>query len=326
MSDQLNADRVLLVGAGGMAREYARVLTALERPMLVVGRGVGSAAAFEAATGTTVGTGPLSTQLDALDSIPETAIVAVNAMFLTDVAVELAEAGVRRLLLEKPGALDEDELERLVAAAERTGAEMRIGYNRRFMPSVRQARRMVGEDGGVVSVKFDFSEPSRRIATLGKPERELSTWFYGNSSHVVDLGLHFAGACDEVVGLVAGRVSWHPDAGVFVGSARSATGALLSWHANWVGPGRWGLEVMTAERRLIMQPLEQLRVQTHDSFDESPVDLGEPDGFKPGLLDQVRAFLDGVDADLLPTLAEHVTSFSTFEAIRTGRPPKERDR
>ena len=316
----MTTEPTLLVGAGGMSVAYAQVLTALDHPFDVLGRGADSAATFEAATGVAAGTGPLDEQLQRRDTVAETAIVSVNAMHLTEVTAQLARAGVKRLLVEKPAALDGRELDELVAVAAETGADIRIGYNRRYLASVRAARQMVAEDGGVLSVKCDFSEPSRRIGTLDKPQRELDTWFYGNSSHVVDLALHFVGDCDETLGAVAGGVPWHPAAGVFVGHAHGVSGALLSWHANWIGPGRWGVEVITAERRLILQPLEQLRVQSHDGFDEVPVELdAELDrAHKPGLMLQVRAFLYREDDEHLCTLEDHRRRHPTFESIRTG--------
>lgn len=316
----MNDERVLLIGAGAMAIEYAKTLANLGITPVVMGRGEQSAAAFSEATGLPVGTGPLDQQLAGVAELPKVAIVTVNAMFLTDATTTLIKAGVIRLLVEKPAALDRAELDRLTAVANDEGAEVALGYNRRYASSVRRARDMVDEDGGVVSVKFDFSEPSRRIATLDKPERELLTWFYGNSSHVVDLALHFSGGLTHLSAMTAGGVDWHPQSGIFVGHGRGANGALVSWHSNWVGPGRWGLEVVTAERRLIMQPLEQLRIQTHDGFAETPVeiDMTLDQEFKPGLMRQVRAFLSGEEADHLCSLDEHRSRFDTYEVIRTG--------
>ena len=312
---------LLMIGAGAMAQEYAKVFDVIEQPVIVMGRGTSSATAFETATGQPVGTGPLEDQLNALGTIPDQAVVTVNAMFLAEITASLAERGVQRILVEKPAALDAEELTMLRKVVSRTGAEVRIGYNRRFLPSVMSARRMVEEDGGVLSVSFDFSEPSRRIATLDKPQRELDTWFYGNSSHVVDLALHFVGPIETVDGLTGGGVDWHEPAGVFVGHGRATSGALVSWHANWMGPGRWGVQVITPERRLILAPIEQLRVQDHGSFAEHPIeiDTSSDGGCKPGLLGQVTAFLTGAGIEHLPTLDEHAARWPSFEMIRTGR-------
>lgn len=321
--DPHTKDPVLLVGAGAMAVSYAAVLQALGRPFVVLGRGSESARRFTESTGVAVTTGPLDRQLAALDRAPSEAIVTVNAMHLADVTAQLAAAGVRRALVEKPAALDSEELDALRRAAAATDAEIVVGYNRRFLESVLTARRFIEEDGGVLSVKFDFSEPSRRIATLAKPQRELDTWFYGNSSHVIDLALHFAGAPREIAAVTSRRatVPWHPGPAVFAGHATSVGGALLSWHANWVGPGRWGVEVVTAERRLILRPLERLSLQTHSGFDEVEVDLDlELDQrFKPGLYRQVDAFLSGNGATSLLTLDDHAARWQALEAIRIGR-------
>ena len=73
---------ILLVGAGGMAKEYLRVLRHLEMDVQVMGRGAHSASTFFDDTGVRVGTGPLTSQLDDLSGEVSTAIVAVNAQNL----------------------------------------------------------------------------------------------------------------------------------------------------------------------------------------------------------------------------------------------------
>jgi predicted dehydrogenase len=312
------AIEILLVGAGKMAIDYARVLTALDVRQIVLGRGAASAEAFKAATGIEPSQGALADQLQALPRVPDTAIVTVNAMYLAEVTAQLVKAGVRRILVEKPAALDLAEMATLVSAV--GDAEVYVGYNRRFMASTLRAAEIVAADGGVLSVKFDFSEPSRRIAQIAKPQRELDTWFYGNSSHVIDLAFHFFGAPVALQGAVAGAVSWHPAAGMFAGHARNAQDAVMSWHANWLAPGRWGMEVMTAENRLIFQPLEKLRVQSHRSFDEvaEVLDDALDTAFKPGLMRQVRAFLYGEMADRLPSLQAHATAMQYYDVVRRG--------
>ena len=309
---------ILLVGAGKMAIDYARVLTALGVQQTVLGRGVASAQAFTSATGIAATHGALADQVAALPHVPNTAIVTVNAMFLAQVTAQLVQAGVRRILVEKPAALDLAEMAALVAAV--GDARVFVGYNRRFMASTLRAADIVAADGGVLSVKFDFSEPSRRIAQIAKPQRELDTWFYGNSSHVIDLAFHFFGAPVALHGTVSGAVSWHPAAGMFAGHARNANDAVMSWHANWLAPGRWGMEVMTPENRLIFQPLEKLRVQSHRSFDEvaEVLDDALDVAFKPGLMRQVRAFLYGEMADRLPTLQAHAVAMQYYDVVRTG--------
>ncbi|WP_107498424.1 Gfo/Idh/MocA family oxidoreductase [Thalassobius sp. I31.1] len=316
-----NIGQVLLVGAGGMAQAYAAVLTSMGVTPRVLGRSPASAAAFEAATGLTPGTGDLVTQLEGVDP-NATAIVTVNAHALAEVTQTLMRHGIKRLMVEKPAALDMEEMASLQSVATAVGAEVYVAYNRRFLSSVIEADRLIDLDGGIVSVKFDFSEPTRKIGALGKPERELSTWFYGNSTHVIDLAFHFFGPPDTLEAHVAaqGGIDWHPQAGVFTGFGASEDGATIAWHSNWVSPGRWGLEVLTRERRIIMQPLEKLRIQTHDSFAEIDhvIEDACDQSSKPGLLRQTTAFLTGADEQRLVSLEAHGANMVFYEAIRNG--------
>lgn len=311
---------VLMVGAGKMAIEYAKVLKALGHDQIVLGRGAASAKAFEDAVGIRPSQGDLAAQLSALRSVPETAIVTVNAMHLAEVTEAVLRAGVRRVLVEKPAALDLVEADSLNAAATAAGAEVFVAYNRRFLASTLRADEIIAADGGVLSVKFDFSERARSIATMGKPQRELDTWFFGNSTHVVDLAFHFFGPPITLSAEISGGISWHKAAGWFTGHARNASGGLMTWHANWMAPGRWGCEVLTAEHRLIMQPLEKLRVQSHEGFAETEVALDDTFdlAFKPGLMRQTRAFLYGEMAERLPSLSAHVAAMRYYDVIRTG--------
>lgn len=315
-----SAPAVLLVGAGKMAIDYAKVLTALGHDQIVLGRGAASAAAFETATGIRPTQGALEDQLAALPHLPDTAIITVNAMHLAEVTETVLRAGVKRVLVEKPAALDLAEAARLKAAVIATGAEVFVAYNRRFLASVLRADEIIAADGGVLSVKFDFSERSRAIALLGKPQRELDTWFFGNSTHVVDLAFHFFGPPTMLSAEIGGGISWHPAAGWFAGHACNDTSGVMSWHANWMAPGRWGVEVLTAEHRLILQPLEKLRVQSHAGFDEQaePLEDALDLAFKPGLMRQTRAFLYGELAERLPRLAAHAEAMRYYDIIRTG--------
>ena len=56
--------KILLVGTGYMAREYAKVLKALKKSFLVVGRGQENASAFEKITDVPAITGGLQSYLE----------------------------------------------------------------------------------------------------------------------------------------------------------------------------------------------------------------------------------------------------------------------
>ena len=299
---------VLLIGAGPMAVAYGRVLNALGVAWTVVGRGNRSAAQFATATGRAPVVGGLASYLVNPDVSVDAAIVALPVRQLAAATKSLIEARARRILVEKPAGLTASEIEDVARAAGRGRADVFVAYNRRFYSSVAAARRLIDEDGGVTSFHMEFTEFSERILKSVDDRMLLSNWFLANSTHVVDLAFFLAGEPTAATGLSAGELDWHPPGAAFVGHGRTATGAVFSWHADWGSAGRWGLDLRTPRRRLILQPLETLAVQEKGSVAIShyPIDDDLDRQFKPGLYRQVEAFLSEKPVtSALPTIAAH---------------------
>lgn len=282
-----------LIGAGVMAQDYAKVLKSLGAGFSVIGRSAASAERFEAATGLPARQGGLSDALQTLGA-PKHAIVAVGVEQLATIAMALIRAGTRRLLVEKPGGLDTAEVSALAQAAASHGAEVWIAYNRRFYASTDMARRLIEEDGGVTSCAFEFTEWSHVIAPLVKAPGVKEAWFLANSTHVVDLAFHLCGFPADWKAWHGGSLSWHPSSARFCGAGVTRRGVFFSYQADWEAPGRWGLEVLTRRRRLILRPMEQLQVIPLGSVKAEAVELDDhlDKEFKPGLFNQTKAFLD----------------------------------
>lgn len=317
MSGNIIRNSVLLVGCGAMAQAYARVLTDLGVQYHVVGRSHDSADAFQREIGVTPLKGGVQAALASLDSTPWAALVAVDIPNLAEVTQILVAHGVRRILLEKPGGITPHEVEKLALCCSKARADVYVAYNRRCYESIRQASKIISDDGGAISLKFDFTELGGQVDRLVSSEEIKRNWFYANSTHVVDLAFHLAGAPIEMTGSVAGGLSWHPAGAIFVGSGRTERGALFSYHANWSAPGRWLVEVMTAHHRLILQPLEELRVQRHGAMaiEQVALDNDWDSHFKPGVHQQVAAFLSPNAGDVLLPLDEHVKHHVWYREI-----------
>lgn len=301
---------VLLVGAGPIALAYAKVLQGMGVDFTAIGRGAESAQKFKHACGVPPATGGLADWLAGNRIVPGTvAIVALSAVDLADATCALADADVRRILVEKPAGLSVAEIDRVAEVAARTGAEIYVAYNRRFYASVQAARAMITEDGGATSFHFEFTEAVTRILSAPKDPRLLAAWFLANSTHVVDTAFFLGGAPVELSGEVSGALDWHPAGAVFVGHGRTAGNARFTWHADWRSAGRWGIDVRTPRRRLILQPMEQLAVQEKDSFAVTPYALDDAldREYKPGFFRQTEAFLGASPAGLLP-IAEHAAT------------------
>ena len=299
---------VLLVGTGPMAQAYGLVLNALGVPWRAVGRGAKSAAAFEAACGVRPVTGGLAAYLAQGGLDPAQIVILVLPLAeLAAATRQVANAGAARILVEKPGGLTVDEIEATAAATVAAGAQVFIAYNRRFYTSAAVARAMIAEDGGVTSFHFEFTEVDSRKRLDRYGDAVLQSWFLANSSHVVDLAFHLGGKPLVAEGMTAGVLPWHSAGSVFAGHGRTEAGALFTWHADWSSAGRWSLDLRTARRRLLLQPLEQLHVQEKGSFEIERVTLDDEADrcFKPGLYRQVEAVLSENPADRgLPTLVE----------------------
>ena len=302
-----------LVGSGPMAAAYASVLDDLERDFEVIGRGPTSATTFERSTGHPVRTGGVDQALQN-GPVPEMAIVAVGVDQLAETARSLLLAGVSRVLLEKPGGLGAEQVGSVRAAA--GDASVVIAYNRRHHASVRSARRAIEEDGGATSFTFEVTEWPHATEPVQVGEAIRRRWFLAQSSHVVDLAFHLGGRPADWKSWTGGSLAWHQESARFAGAGVTDHGATFSYHGDWEGPGRWGLEVLTRRRRLVLQPLEQLRAMTLGSLE---MEVVPPDDdldlrFKPGVHRQTAAFLKG-DDEVACLLADHEENLAVYETM-----------
>lgn len=310
---------ILVIGPGRMGAEYVKVLRHLGFPpetIRVLGRDRGRVEAFAVAHGGVCPAWGGLNRLDA-DAPPETAIVALPPGAIEGAVERLMALGCRRILAEKPLALTAVRAEALAAEAVRRGVGLSVSYNRRFLPSVREARRMIAEDGGLISCAFDFTELERYNAadtvSMAWPK---DRWGVVNSSHVIDLFRHLAGQPADWSHRRAGSLAWHPAGAVFCGSGVTERGVLFSYLSTWSGAGRWGMELTTARRKLILRPLEAVVVQENTGFATATAGLpAEPEGLKPGFLGLVEAFLADHPPAPLCSAAEAAASTRLVETI-----------
>jgi len=305
--------KVWLIGSGTMSLSYAAVLRDLSADTLVIGRGETSAAKFREATGLAVVTGGLDAFLATAPALPDAAIVSVGVENLFATTAALVRAGVPRVLVEKPGALDLASLKTLRDLAAERGARVSIGYNRRYFASTRKAIELAQADGGFTSCSFEFTEWGHEIETLVKGPGVKERWLLSNSSHVIDLVFHLIGQPAELHATTRGSLSWHPSAAIFTGSGLSDRGVPFAYHSNWDAPGRWGVEVLTRNLRMILRPMEALQVMRRGSVAIEPVAIDDAidKAFKPGLHRQTSDFLNGVDGALC-SLDSQISAWGSY--------------
>lgn len=285
---------VWIIGAGVIAREYAKVLKSLGKDFVCIGRGEESAKAFLEATGVKPFVGGLESFLDNKPELPAAAIVATNLGTLAENTITLLSCGVKKILCEKPGFLFPQELDKVYDVCKKAQAEVYYAYNRRFFASVFAAEKIIEEDGGLLSFNFEFTEWGHVIAQYDKPKDELKNWFFANSTHVVDLAFFLGGVPVEMTCYFKDAADWHRPIN-FAGAGRTDKDVLFNYQANWDAPGRWAVEMLTSKHRICLKPMEQLQLQDKGSVKVYPVDIDDhlDKEFKPGFYLETRAFLEG---------------------------------
>ena len=312
---------IWLIGSGPMAASYIQVLQEQKKEFLVIGRGEESAKKLEEQFSIKVIRGGLTAFLKEKPKKCNHAIVSVTVDQLESVTTELLNYQVKCILLEKPGILTLKSGKSLEKLAKKNKARVFVAYNRRYYGSVLKAKEIIRIDGGITSVNFEFTEWPHVVTKLQSNKVALKNWLFVNSSHVIDLAFHFAGKPARMKAYVGGKkkILWHPAGSIFSGAGVTKTGALFSYSANWLSPGRWVLEVLTLKHRLIFKPMEDLQVQELASVKVEPVvfDKTLDTSFKPGIYLQVKQFLEGNFRDMC-TLSEQVENFKFYEKILKG--------
>lgn len=316
MSNNIS-DNVWLIGAGKMSIEYANVLSAMHIQPVVIGRGEASASEFKTQTGLNVVTGGLPRFLETKPEKPTTVIVAVNVLELSAVTRQILDYAQPRILVEKPAGINAAQLQDITDGI--NTAEVFVAYNRRFFTSVQKAKEILDDDGGPVACTFEFTEWGHVIEqqVSQRPAEELAHWALANSTHIFDLAFFLSGAPEELSCYTTGGLSWHPSASRFSGSGITDRGALLSYHANWDAPGRWKVEVMSSNYRVLLCPLEKLQVQKKGSVAWTDVDLEDhlDQSYKPGLFAMISSLLSDEPSPDLCRFRELQDSLNTYQRM-----------
>lgn len=99
-----------------------------------------------------------------------------------DILATACDAGIRGIFCEKPIATTLADADRMIAAAEQSGAKVVVNHTRRFDPFYRQAKWLL--DGGVIG------QLRRIVGTMGGERAML----FRNGTHLIDTIAYFAGS------------------------------------------------------------------------------------------------------------------------------------
>ena len=286
-----------------MSQAYTEVLLSLNKDFEVIGRGLQSAEKFQSATGIKPFVGGLDLFLETKSfNSDDNIIIATGTEALMPILKKILLAGAGSVLVEKPAALSIEELIENEEFLRPYFNKVYVAYNRRFYASVQEAIKLIEEDGGLESIHFEFTEWAHKIEPLDKAPGVKENWFFANSTHVIDLAFFIAGRPKEWTAYSQkGKLDWHPKT-KFVGAGITDKNVLFSYNSNWESAGRWGIELMTFKRKLILKPLEEVQIQVKGTVDAEnyTFDKSLDQNFKPGLFIQLQTFLNFEQKNLIP--------------------------
>ena len=284
---------IWIVGAGNIAIEYNKVLSDLGKIFLTIGRGENSAKKYESLTGNKVILGGISNFLKTNPLVPDAAIIALQTPYLASTCIMLMEYGVRRILCEKPGFCNPEEIENVRLVAEQTGSELFYAYNRRFFSSVLKAEEIIEADGGLLSFNFEFTEWGHIIEKTEHPLNVKQNWLFVNSTHVIDLAFFIGGKPEIWSAYSKDEFDWHKPIN-FSGAGKTEKGVLFNYQANWNAPGRWSIELLTSLHRIYLKPMETIQLQDRGSVNIYPIDIDDhlDKKYKPGFYLETKAFIE----------------------------------
>jgi predicted dehydrogenase len=138
-----------------------------------------------------------------IDSIDAVVLATPHSMHCEQI-VAAAKAG-KHVFVEKPLGLERKRAERAVAACAESKVVLVVGYNWRFQPALREAKRMLedGRLGRLLHIEGNFCGPSayRFAREHWRQDRDEAPagGMTGRGVHVVDAMLYLAGRIDTVV-------------------------------------------------------------------------------------------------------------------------------
>jgi predicted dehydrogenase len=107
-------------------------------------------------------------------------------------AIQAAKAG-KAILLEKPMALNQSELDGLVAVLQDTGVPFMVGFNRRFSPAARRVKEIIADRQNPLMIMYrmnaGYLPPDHWTQTSEGGGRTI-----GEACHIIDLFQYLVGA------------------------------------------------------------------------------------------------------------------------------------
>ena len=307
--------KIMLVGAGRMAREHVKALRAIEAVEVVgvVGRSEERTKFFAEELGIDFYSTSLTQAYEILK--PDGAVIAVSADQMYEVTRHaLNHEG--RLLVEKPPAMIVRECEDLVRESKLRGRDVTVGFSRRYVSTIAEARKQISDSSGKRWIEIHDQQDRNLIRSMGHSSQIVNHLMYANSIHLIDLIRFFARG--EVTSVRAVEPWNEKSYSRVVSHVEFSSGDVALYVAHWELKGSWSVQVTLENEEFVLRPLEKLVVSRNKDPKREEIDLSEIDRkFKPGFYEQMRAWIRSFDGDypIENTLEDSLKTMSLVEKI-----------
>lgn len=311
---------ICIIGSGFMAFEHAKAALELEYDnVFIIGRSQKSFEKYfddlDSNARLIFLTGGLETWFQSAHF--DSTILHINAVAieaLNEITHELVKHKIQKILLEKPGALEIEELQKLKDASEYYGSKIVIGYNRRHYASIRKLKKILSTEN-ITSFEFEFTEWVDRINPIDYSEKALNNWIKSNSAHVIDTAFYLAGGMPTKLNAISqgtNQITWHPQASIFIGSGMVGN-IPFSYNADWTSQGRWKIYIRTDKGKYVLEPMEKLGFIPKNSVVREEIEL-EEEPAKEGLVNQIKDLEKG-DYNNFCTVIDQINLFEVIDKI-----------
>lgn len=309
-----------IIGAGNFTG--AMILPVLKK----LGANIKSIASSGGLTGTTLAkkyniansTTDYTTILD--DREIDLVLVTTRHNSHASLVVNALEAG-KHVFVEKPLALNGDELERILNIYQRSTTTLNVGFNRRFAPLAVKMKSLLG-DGNL---------PLNIVATMNAGHIPASVWVHdmevgggriiGEACHFIDLCTYLSGSMVKAVCMNAmgTNPSENTDNASILLKYENGTNAVINYFANGSKSyAKERIEVHSQERTLVLDNWRKLNGYGFRGF--SGASSGQDKGHK----EQFRLLLERVQnagSPIIPVnelINTTKASFAAVESLKIG--------
>tara|TARA_B100001121_G_C18606562_1_gene582133 strand:+ start:98 stop:1033 length:936 start_codon:yes stop_codon:yes gene_type:complete len=307
---------IWIIGSGQMAKEYVKVLKALNKKFLVIGKSIKKANYLKREESVEVISGGVEKFLLTNPTKPSNVIICTQIENLFIVSKSLIKYGIKNLLIEKPASINIKEIRKLSILKKKYKLNIFVAYNRRFYSSYLYLQNKLKKEK-LLAIQFEITEWANTIEDANFSNEVKQKWVLSNTSHVIDMVLNLSGDIKKLETFNMASLKWHKSSSRFAGAGISKSNVLLSYIGCWDSPGRFSVEVFTNKCRYIFKPLEKIKVQKMNSIeinDVKDVNYELDNKFKPGLFLQTKNFLLGKDKRLC-SIDQHLKNFHYYNQI-----------